>query len=293
MHTGPHIGTHVSAAGGLHRGIERGLRIGCTTIQVFTKNSNRWDAGPIADEDIQNYKTAQGNATIAPVVAHAAYLINLCAASPAVLRRSRAALADELQRCEAFGLTGLVVHPGAHMGKGENEGIPRIAESINIVHENTPHFQTLTILETTAGQGTSVGYRFEQLRRIIDTIEQNDRVAVCIDTCHLFAAGYPIHTEAGWYATMREFDDILGFSRLALVHVNDSRRKLGSRVDRHEHIGKGEIGAEGFRMLMNDPRFRALPKILETEKSEDMHEDIENMAVLRSLVRTGELGSSP
>lgn len=288
MHTNLHIGAHVSAAGGLHRALERGMRIGCNTIQVFTKNSNRWAARPILNEDIENYKTAQGNATIAPVVAHAAYLINLCAVTSPVLRRSCAAFADELRRCEAFGLHGLVLHPGAHMGKGVNEGIRRITESINAVHEKTPHVKTLTILETTAGQGTSVGYRFEQLRAIIEGIEEKDRVAVCIDTCHLFAAGYPIHSEAGWYSSMQEFADILGFSRLALIHVNDSRRELGSRIDRHEQIGKGRIGTQGFRMLMNDSRFAALPKILETEKSEDMHEDIENMAVLRSLVRTEE-----
>jgi deoxyribonuclease-4 len=142
----------------------------------------------------------------------------------------------------------------------------------------------LTILETTAGQGTALGYRFEQLRAIIDGIEQKRRVALCIDTCHLFAAGYPIHTERGWESTMHEFESTIGFNRLAVVHVNDSRREFGSRVDRHEHIGKGKIGMEGFRMLMNDPRLFRLPKILETEKSEDMHEDIENMAVLRSLV---------
>ncbi len=285
MQTDLLIGTHVSARGGLHCAYERGTRIGCTTIQVFTKNSNQWEGRPIADEDIQKYKTAQAKATISPVVAHAAYLINLSAVNQAVLRKSRKALEDELQRCEAFGLHGLIFHPGAHMGKGEGEGIRRVAESVNLVHEKTAGFRTLTILETTAGQGSALGYRFEQLRAIIDGIEQKQRVAVCIDTCHLFAAGYPIQTESGWESTMREFDAILGFNRLAVVHVNDSRRELGSRIDRHEHIGKGRIGKEGFRMLMNDPRFRRLPKILETEKSEDMHEDVENMAVLRSLAQ--------
>ncbi len=285
MRTDLLIGTHVSARGGLHRAYERGERIGCTTIQVFTKNSNQWGGRPIADEDIQKYKTARGKATIAPVVAHAAYLINLSAVNPVVLRRSRNALEDELRRCETFALAGLIVHPGAHMGKGEQEGIRRVAESINAVHEKAAGLRTLTILETTAGQGSSLGCRFEQLRAIIDRIEQKERMAVCIDTCHLFAAGYPIHTDAGWESTMREFDDTIGFSRLAVVHVNDSRRELGSRIDRHEHIGHGLIGKDGFRMLMNDPRFASLPKILETEKSEDMHEDVENMAVLRSLVR--------
>ena len=285
MQPGLLIGAHVSAGGGLHRAYERGARIGCTTIQVFTKNSNQWEGRPIADDDIQKYKTAQGKATIAPVIAHAAYLINLCAVNPGVLRKSRHALEDELRRCEAFGLHGLVFHPGAHMGNGETQALRRIAESVNVVHEKTPAFRTLTILETTAGQGTSVGYRFEQLRGIIDEIEQPHRMAVCIDTCHLFAAGYPIHTETGWDSTVREFDSTIGLDRLAVVHVNDSRREFGSRVDRHEHIGKGQIGKTGFRMLMNDPRFRRLPKILETEKSEDMHEDVENMALLRSLIQ--------
>ncbi len=284
MQTDLLIGTHVSARGGLHCAHERGARIGCTTIQVFTKNSNQWEGRPIADEDVQKYKTAQGKATIAPVVAHAAYLINLSAATPVLLRRSRKALEDELRRCEAFTLHGLVVHPGAHMGQGEQEGIRRITESINYVHEKTDGFRTLTILETTAGQGSSLGFRFGHLRAIIDGIEQKHRMAVCIDTCHLFAAGYPVHTESGWDSTMREFDETIGFRRLAVVHVNDSAREFGSRIDRHEHIGRGQIGREGFRMLMTDPRFRPLPKILETEKSEDMHEDVENMAVLRSLV---------
>ncbi len=286
MQTDPLIGTHVSARGGLHCAYERGARIGCTTIQVFTKNSNQWAGRPIADEDIKKYETARGKSTIAPVIAHAAYLINLAAVTPALLRRSRNGLADELRRCEAFGLHGLVVHPGAHRGQGEREGIKRIAESINLVHDRTAGFHTLTILETTAGQGTWLGYRFEQLRAIIDSVEQKQRVAVCLDTCHLFASGYPVQTGAGWESTMREFDDTIGFPRLAVVHVNDSARELGSRIDRHEHIGRGKIGKEGFRMLMNDPRFLRVPKILETEKSEDMHEDVENMAVLRSLIRT-------
>ncbi len=288
MQTDLLIGTHVSARGGLHRAYERGARIGCRTIQVFTKNSNQWEGRPIADEDIQKYKTVRGKATIAPVVAHASYLINLSAVTPALLRKSRNALEDELRRCEAFGLHGLILHPGAHMGKGEQEGIRRVTESVNLVHEKTPGFRSLTILETTAGQGSSLGYRFEQLRAVIDGIERKHRMAVCIDTCHLFAAGYPIQTETGWEATMREFEHTIGFDRLAAVHVNDSRRELGSRVDRHEHIGKGQIGRDGFRMLMNDPRFSILPKILETEKSEDMHEDVENMAVLRSLVATSQ-----
>ena len=191
---------------------------------------------------------------------------------------------DELQRCEQLGIAGLIVHPGAHGGSGEGEGIRRIAESLNAVHAATPGVKTFTTLETTAGQGSAVGYRFEHLRQIIDSVEQEDRMAGCLDTCPIFVAGYDITTEEGWTKTMQEFDDIIGLQRLAAIHVNDSMKALGSRVDRHEHIGKGKIGLTGFSMLMNDARLKRVPKILETKKSEDLHEDIENMHLLRSLV---------
>lgn len=279
------LGTHVSVSGGLYRACERAESLCCTTMQVFTKNSNQWEGRPLTDDDVENYKTALGKSRIGPVFAHASYLINLGAANGMVLRKSRRALEDELRRCERLGLAGLVVHPGAHLGKGEGEGLHRIVESLDAVHGKTAGFRTRTVLETTAGQGTSLGYRFEHLRRIIDEASQAERLAVCVDTCHLFAAGYPIHTEQGWCATVKEFDAIVGLPRLAVVHVNDSRKGFNSRVDRHEHIGKGEIGLEGFRMLMNDPRFSRIPKILETDKSEDMHEDVENLTLLRSLVR--------
>ena len=284
MNTEPLLGTHVSAAGGLRRAVERGTQIGCTTIQLFTKNNNRWEGKPLSAADTQSYKTALAESRIGPVVSHAAYLINLCAADSSLLERSRRGLEDELRRAEALGLLGCVFHPGAHMGKGMEEGIATIAESINRVHSRTPGFQTRTILETTAGQGSSVGHRFEQIRAIIDLVHAPERMGVCVDTCHLFAAGYPVHSAAGWDETVAEFDAIIGLSRLVAVHVNDSKRELGSRVDRHEHIGKGKIGPEGFRALMRDPRFVSIPKILETEKSEDMHEDVENMAFLRSLL---------
>lgn len=278
------LGAHMSVSGGIHTAFERGSSIGCSTMQVFTKNSNQWEGKPLTDEDVQNYETAEAKARITPVVAHAAYLINLCATNKTILKKSRSAFTDELQRCEALGIKGLVFHPGSHLGVGEENGIPRIAESLNIAHQQTEGFRTLSILETTAGQGTTIGYRFDQLRRIIDLMDDPPRMAVCLDTCHVFAAGYEITTEHGWVETMRQFDDILGLNRLAVVHLNDSKKGLGSRVDRHEQIGKGMIGTSAFSFLMNDPRLAAVPKILETEKSEDMHEDVENMALLRSLV---------
>jgi deoxyribonuclease IV len=274
----------MSITGGLHNAFARGTSVGCTTMQIFTKNNNRWAGPPYTPEDVQRFRDAGIDAGIAPVVAHAAYLINLCAAAPGTLAQSRTAYTDELRRCDAFGLLGLVVHPGAHVGQGEDEGIRLIAESLNEAHAATPEVRTLSILETTAGQGTSLGYRFEQLRAIIDGVRNPSRMAVCLDTCHVFAAGYDIATEKGWEATFDEFDHIIGLSRLAAIHVNDSKKGLGSKVDRHDHIGQGVIGVTAFRMLMNDSRLAAIPKILETDKSEDLHEDVENMRILRSLI---------
>lgn len=281
----PLLGTHVSVSGGIHTAFERASSIGCTTMQVFVKNANRWAGKPLVEEDVQSYKSASAGAGVAPVVAHAAYLINLCAVQPEMLVKSRQGLEDELRRCEALGILGLVVHPGAHMGAGEEEGIRRIAESLNTIHDRTSGFRTLSILEVTAGQGTTIGYRFEHLRGILDLLDIPERAAVCLDTCHAFAAGYDLRTVSGWETMLHEFDTTIGLSRLAAIHVNDSMKELGSRKDRHEHIGKGHIGVDGFRFLMNDPRFNAVPKILETEKSEDMHEDVENMNLLRSLIR--------
>jgi deoxyribonuclease-4 len=284
MNTAMLLGSHMSISGGMHRAFERAGRAGCTTMQVFTKNNNRWAGRPYTAEDIALYRQAASRSAVAPVLAHAAYLINLCATDDDVLVRSRGALRDELNRCEALGILGLILHPGSHVGAGEADGIKRIAESLNLTHAGTPDVRSLTILETTAGQGSALGYRFEQLRAIIDGVEDVERMAVCLDTCHVFAAGYDIRSERGWEETLTAFDRIIGLGRLAAIHVNDSRRELGSRVDRHDHIGKGLIGLGGFRCLMNDPRLDRVPKILETEKSEDMHEDIENMNVLRSLV---------
>lgn len=278
------LGSHMSISGGMYRAFERASATGCSTMQVFTKNNSRWEARPYTAEDVAQYRMAAAASAVSPVVAHAAYLINLCATDGNVLKKSRTALADELGRCEALGILGLIVHPGAHMGSGEPDGIARIAESLNVIHGQTAGYRTLTILETTAGQGSSLGYRFEQLRGIIDGVEDDRRVAVCFDTCHVYAAGYDIGSPAGWDSTIAAFNHVIGLGRLAAIHVNDSRRELGSRIDRHDHIGKGRIGLAGFRMLMNDPRMTRVPKILETEKSEDMHEDIENMDVLRSLM---------
>ena len=267
------LGTHVSVAGGIYTAFERATQAGCTTMQVFVKNASQWKAKPLSDQDIQSYKTASAGATVSPVVAHAAYLINLCAVQPQTLERSRDAYEEELRRCESLEIMGLVVHPGAHLGAGEEAGLQGIADSLNDIHARTPGFRTLTL-----------GSTFAQLRRILDGITNRERIGICLDTCHVFASGQDIRTPDGWELMIRDFDRTLGLERLMVIHVNDSKKDLGSHVDRHEHIGLGRIGLEGFRFLMNDARLAGIPKILETEKSEDMHEDRENMERLRSLI---------
>ena len=278
------LGAHMSISGGVHTAVDRAASIGCTALQVFTKNNNQWNGKPFNAADISEYKRKIAAAGIAPVVSHDSYLINLCASNPEILKKSRAAFVDELERCEQLGIPLLNFHPGAHVGAGEEEGIKKICETLNIAHDHTTGFTVKSVIEATAGQGTTLGYSFEQLRAIIDGVDRPERVAVCIDTCHIFAAGYDIATEQGYEKTFLEFDAVVGLDRLAAFHINDSKKEMGSHVDRHEHIGKGAIGLTGFRLLMNDARFAQIPKILETPKSEDLHEDVENMNVLKSLL---------
>lgn len=259
----PLLGAHESIEGGIFRAVERAESIGCTALQVFTKNSNQWASRQLSETDIASYKTSLLKSSIRAVMAHDSYLINLCAVDPGILRKSREAFIDEITRCDVLGVPLLVFHPGAHMGAGESEGIKKITESIDYAHHKTAHCSVLSLLETTAGQGTALGYRFEHLREIIDGVENSDRVGVCIDTCHIFAAGYNISDEEGYEHVIREFDDIVGLDRLYAIHVNDSKRELGSRVDRHEHIGNGRIPVEAFRCLMRilvSPMFRRLSR---------------------------------
>jgi deoxyribonuclease IV len=275
----------MSTAGGVHTAVDRAMSIGCTALQVFTKNNNQWTAKPLVHEDIENYKRKIEEATIEPVMAHDSYLINLCATNPDTLERSRAAFIDELTRCAQLGIQMLNFHPGAHGGAGEEDGIKKIVESLNIAHEKTEGFKVLSVVETSAGQGTAVGYKFEHLEKIINEVDKPERMAVCIDTCHIFAAGYDIRTEETYAATFEEFETIIGLNRLAAFHFNDSKKGFGSHGDRHEHIGKGMIGEAGFSFFMNDERFANTPKILETPKSKDLHEDVENLTVLKGLIK--------
>ncbi|OGC76497.1 MAG: deoxyribonuclease IV, partial [candidate division Zixibacteria bacterium RBG_16_40_9] len=232
----------MSIAGGVFNSLISGQELGCTTIQIFTKSNNQWKARPLTAPEISEFRTKQKETQISPVVAHDSYLINIASPDKALQKKSREALLIELQRCEALGISHLVMHPGSHVGTGEKEGIKRIAEALNWLHSQTKDFKVQIALETTAGQGTNLGYRFEQIAKMIELTEQKNRLAVCLDTCHVFAAGYDIRTQAGCEKTISEFDKIVGLEKLKVIHFNDSVKDFGSRVDRHEHIGKGKIG---------------------------------------------------
>lgn len=279
------LGAHMSIAGGMWKAFDRAVSLGCSTMQIFVKNSTQWKIPPLKEEERVLFLEKQHFSGISPILAHSSYLVNLAAKNALVLRRSRRAFKEELLRCEVLGIQYFVLHPGAHMGTGESEGIKRVAESLNEIHDETSGCSVVTTLETTAGQGTSLGSTFEQLRTLIDRVEKKHRIAVCVDTCHIFAAGYDIRTERTYEATVQQFDEIIGLKYLVAFHVNDSQKELGSRIDRHAHIGKGRIGLTAFRMLMNDERFVSVPKILETPKGDEIKEDKRNMKTLLRLIR--------
>ncbi len=279
------LGSHVSIAGGLHKAFAVAQEIGCMAIQIFTKNANRWQAKPLQQKEIERFLDEWKASGITSVVAHDSYLINLGTPDTALLQKSQDALLLELQRCEQLMIPYLVMHPGSHVGSGEEEGLKQIAESFDRIHSQTTGYKTKILIETTAGQGTNLGSRFEQIARILELVQESERLGVCFDTCHTFAAGYELRTEEGYRKTFEEFDRILGLDRLKVIHLNDSVKGLGSRVDRHADIGKGEIGGEGFRYLLKDPRFDAVPKILETPKGKDpITADKENLRILRNLI---------
>jgi deoxyribonuclease-4 len=271
----------MSISGGMHLAFARGEQVGCTAMQVFTKNASQWRGRPLNAADAEAFRRAWRQSPIGPVIAHDTYLINLAAPDEEKWAKSRAAFLDELERCALLGIPALVMHPGAHMGAGEEAGLRRISEAFRAVFAEAPAEVTV-LLENTAGQGTYLGGRFEHLAAIMEGVPAG-RFGVCFDTCHAFAAGYDLSTAQGYGAVMEEFDRLIGIERLQAFHVNDSKKGLGSAVDRHEHIGRGAIGTEGFAALMRDPRFRAVPKILETPKGEDDELDRMNLAVLRRL----------
>jgi deoxyribonuclease-4 len=275
----------MSIAGGVDQAPLRGREVGCDTIQVFTKSNRQWRARPLTDREVDAYRANLAATGIGPVVAHDCYLINLAAPSASVWKRSVASFRDEMERAERLGIPYLVTHPGAHLGAGAAAGIARVSEAINVLHAALPHLALLVLLETTAGQGTSLGCRFEEIAAILEQVERPERLGVCLDTCHLFAAGYELRTRQGYARTMRELEACVGIARVKVVHVNDSKADLGGRVDRHAHIGEGKLGAPAFRLLLNDPRFRRVPMILETPKDGDGGvADRRNLARLRRLL---------
>lgn len=279
------LGAHTSTLGGVSKAVELAGRLQFSTMQIFTKNNNRWFANPCSEKEIESYKKLLKESKINPVVSHDSYLINLCAKDEELLKKSREAFLDELIRCQELEIPYLNFHPGAHTGQGEEEGIKIITESLNIIHALTGSCNVKSMLELTAGQGSTLGYSFEQVRKIIDGVEQKERMCVCIDTAHIFAAGYDLRGEAEYEKTMQHFDEVIGFDLLKCLHMNDSKKELGSHVDRHAHIGEGFIGLEGFTNIMNDPRLENIPMILETPKGKEQLEDIENIKRLMSLVR--------
>ncbi len=275
----------MSIAGGMEKAPLRGDEVGCDTIQVFTKSNRQWRAKPLTEQEVNAFRTNLAATGIGPVVAHDCYLINLAAPAASVWKQSVAAFRDEMERAERLGIPYLVTHPGAHLGAGEAEGIARVAEALNALHAALPDLALMVLLETTAGQGTSLGHRFEELAAILERMEARERLGICLDTCHLFAGGYELRTPAGYARTMQELHACVGTDRVKAIHVNDSKGGLGSRVDRHAHIGEGALGLPAFRLLLNDRRFRRVPMILETPKDGDGGvADRRNLARLRRLL---------
>jgi deoxyribonuclease-4 len=282
----PLFGAHMSIARGYHNALIAAQSHGCQSVQLFTKNSNRWQGKPISEEDALLFRRTLRQTRLRFATAHTSYLINLASPDDTLRRRSTEALIEELNRAETLGLSYLVLHPGAHLDSGEEIGLTRVAAALDEVHARCPGFKPQILLETTAGQGSCLGHRFEHLARILTLAKEPDRLGVCLDTCHVFAAGYAVSPEPEYRATFREFDRLIGLKRLRVFHVNDSLKPLGSRVDRHAHIGRGHLGLEPFRLLVNDPRFRQRPMLLETPKEEDDQPDMDtvNLATLRALL---------
>lgn len=279
------LGAHQSIAGGYHRAVEAAVRDGCDCVQLFSHNTNQWHAKPITPAEAKKFRQTLAESGVGHPLIHDSYLINLASPDDALWRRSIAAMVEELCRAEILGIPHVVMHPGSFTTSSEDEGIGRICAAMDAIHTQSEGCPATLLLETTAGQGNTLGWRFEHLRAILDGVRQPERLGVCFDTCHVFAAGYPLSPRRAYLATMRKFDATIGLDRIRAFHLNDSRGKLGSRLDRHAHIGHGEIGLEGFRLLLNDRRFRHVPMYLETPKENKGGEnwDVINLRVLRGL----------
>lgn len=274
------LGAHISTRGGLHTIFDRASAIDASAAALFAKNSNQWKGKTLTDEDCAAFAAQR---TVRPLLTHASYLINLATTNEEFHRKSIAAMIDELDRAERLGIHAVVLHPGAHMGAGADAAIDQIARSFDRIHAALPHHRVVTLLETSAGQGSCVGCTFEELGQMIARVDDRQRLGICIDTCHIFAAGYDLLTPDAYARTMDDMERHVGTDNVGAFHLNDSKKPLGSRVDRHEHIGEGALGLEPFRLLLNDPRFARIPKVIETPKTIETESDRINLAKLRSL----------
>jgi deoxyribonuclease-4 len=279
------LGAHMSIAGGLHRALQRGREVGCSVVQIFLKNQLQWTAKPYTADAIREFKAAWRDSGIRLVFAHATYLINLAAPEAAEWKRAVTAFHDELERAETLGLPFVIIHPGSHKGAGLESGIRRIAKALDELMARTRGYEVMVLLENTAGGGATIGRSFEELADILRTMRSADRIGVCLDTCHLFAAGYDIRRREGYAATMARCRHLVGLDRVRAFHLNDAKQPLGSGLDRHEKIGRGHLGRDAFRWLLEDRRFARVPMAIETPKEPEPRADREALALLRSLRR--------
>ena len=278
------LGAHVSTAGGLYKSIENGEKLDCEAIQIFVKSPNRWVSKELTEDDTNRFKASWQASAIQSILIHDIHLTNLTSPKPDVLKNSRDQVRSQLQLADVLGIPYFVTHMGAHLDAGEDEGLRLLSESLNLLFEQTAGGEVMVLLETTAGQGSNLGYTFEHLRRTIDSSKYPERLGVCLDTCHIFVAGYDIRTEDAYQKTFEEFDRIIGLDRLRAFHLNDAKAGYQSRKDRHEHIGEGNLGELPFKLLLNDSRFADVPMVIETPKMEEMHGT--NLAMLRSLIES-------
>ncbi|MDD2581516.1 MAG: deoxyribonuclease IV [Desulfuromonadaceae bacterium] len=279
-----YLGAHMSISGGLHLAIDRAVAAGCGVVQIFTRNSNQWRGKPVSESDAALFRSIFAASGLHEVVSHDIYLINLAAPPGETRDKSIAAFRDELETCARLGIDKVVMHPGSHLTDSPETGLARVVEAFDLLFAEVRQFEGRVLIETTAGQGSNLGRSFEELGAIIAGSRFPEKFGVCFDTCHTFAAGYDTASEEGYRTTMEQFDRIIGLERLHCFHLNDSKKGLGSRVDRHEHIGQGMLGLNPFRFILNDPRFATVPKILETPKGDSNEMDGVNLALLRGLV---------
>jgi deoxyribonuclease-4 len=282
----PLLGAHMSIAGGVSNSLERGHLTGCECIQIFTRSSRQWAAKPLSSEEVEAFKKARKETGIKMIVAHDSYLINLGAADEKLRKKSIDAFIDELERCETLEVPYLIAHPGAHMGAGAQAGIKTVAQSIDAAHKACRGYEVKIALEITAGQGSVLGSRFDEMARIFDAVKDNDRLRLCFDTEHAFAAGYDLRSAEGYEQAFAELDQHIGLKRLVAFHINDSMKPFNSRVDRHEHIGKGHLGLETFKRLIHDSRFAGVPMCLETEPGPDMKDVVADLRQLQTLLQS-------